>query len=473
MSDTATLRPRARPLHLHILGICGTFMGGLALLARALGHRVSGSDHGCYAPMADQLREAGITVADGYHPAHLQPPPDLVLVGNALSRGNPAVEHVLDQRIAYRSGPQWLADEVLAGRRVLAVAGTHGKTTTTSMLAWILDCAGIPAGFLVGGVPENFGHSARLGDSEWFVIEADEYDSAFFDKRSKFVHYRPERLVITNVEFDHADIFPDLAAIELQFHHLLRTVPSSGLIVHPQGDPAIERILARGCWTPCTAFGTGPGAPWRVRPLQPDAGAFAVEHEGRPAGTVHWQLFGMHNALNALAAVAVAAAAGVPPVRACAALDTFRAPKRRLEALGCHGGVHVYDDFAHHPTAIAATIAALRARIGERRIVAVLEPRSNTMRMGVHREQLAAALAEADAIFVYRPPGLPWDLDAALAPLAARCRVLDRHAALAEAVVAAARPGDRLLVMSNGDFGGLPADLLRRLSQRGPAAAPA
>ncbi len=450
-----------------MLGICGTFMGGVALLARALGDEVTGSDTAAWPPMGEQLAAAGIAVREGYDPAHLDPPPDLVVIGNALSRGNPAVEHVLDQGLPYVSGPQWLAERVLRGRHVLAVAGTHGKTTTASLLAWILDRAGLEPGFLIGGVPMDFGVSARLGRGAHFVVEADEYDTAFFDKRAKFVHYRPRTLVLNNLEFDHGDIYPDLAAIQRQFHHLVRTVPGSGCILASAGERALDEALAMGCWTPVERYGVDapPEADWSARLETADGARFTVLRAGRPVASVRWGLRGRHNVHNALAALAAAAAVGVAPARAAEALAAFRGVRRRLELRGEAGGVAVYDDFAHHPTAIAATLAALR-EAGAGRIVAVLEPRSNTMRLGLHREALAPALAAADAVVAYAPPDLGWDLAAALAPLGARAQVAGSPEDVAAAAVAAAGPGDRVVVMSNGSFGGVHGRILEALRER-------
>jgi UDP-N-acetylmuramate: L-alanyl-gamma-D-glutamyl-meso-diaminopimelate ligase len=450
-------------MHLHILGICGTFMGGVALLARALGHRVTGSDAQVYPPMSTQLAAAGIPLWEGYDPAHLEPAPDQVVVGNALSRGNPAVEALLDRGLRYVSGPQWLAENLLPGRWVLAVAGTHGKTTTASLLAWILEDAGLAPGFLIGGVPRDFGVSARLGDGGFFVVEADEYDTAFFDKRSKFVHYRPRTLVLNNLEMDHADIFDDLAQIERQFHHLVRTVPGSGLILHPAADPALERVLARGCWTPREVLGAPPG--WTAADATADGTAFTVTLAGQPQGRVRWTLSGRHNVANALAAVAAARHAGVPPAHACAALSRFGGVRRRMELRGEAAGVKVYDDFAHHPTAIRTTLDGLRAQVGPGRILAILEPRSNTMRMGLHRDQLAAALAPADWVFVHAPPELSWDPAATLTALGPRLRVLPTVAEIIAAVAAMAGPGDQVLVMSNGGFENLHGRLLDALAR--------
>lgn len=453
-------------MHIHILGICGTFMGGLALLARALGHRVTGSDANVYPPMSTQLQDQGIELMEGHDPGHLAPAPDRVLVGNAYSRGNPQIEYLLDRGLAYTSGPQWLAETVLPGRWVLAVSGTHGKTTTSSLLAWVLEQAGLAPGFLIGGVAENFGLSARLGDSPFFVIEADEYDTAFFDKRSKFVHYRPRTLIINNLEFDHADIFDDLTAIQRQFHHLVRTVPGQGRLIVPREDPAVEAVLVQGCWTPREPFGEGPGAGWGVSALSPDYSRLGFSLDGRVAAQGQWELLGRHNALNAAAALAAARHVGVTPAQACAALPGFRSVKRRMEVIGRLRGITVYDDFAHHPTAIRTTVEGLRRRVGQERILAVLEPRSNTMRMGVHRQDLATALAAADEVLVFKPPDLGWDLEAVLAPLGPRSRVSDDIGAMVEGLRQGARTGDHILIMSNGGFGGLHRRLLAALEEQ-------
>jgi len=447
---------------LYVLGICGTFMGGVARLAAALGHRVAGCDDGVYPPMSTQLAAAGIRVDAGYEPARLDPPPDCVLVGNALSRGNPAVEHCLDHDLAITSGPQWLAEQVLRGRHVVAVAGTHGKTTTASMLAWILEAAGLEPGFLIGGVPGNFGLSARLGaPAAPFVVEADEYDTAFFDKRSKFVHYRPRTLVITGIEHDHADIFPDVAAIRRQFHHLVRTLPASGRILRARPDAEIDALLAEGCWTPVEGFGEADGQ-WRLGAVSRDAGRFEIHRDGRPVGRVEWPLFGRHNARDALAAVAAAAVLGVEPAAACAALGRFEPARRRLELRGEQAGVRIYDDFAHHPTAVRETLAALRAHLGaQARILAVLDPASATMRLGVHRARLGEALAGADLAWVHRGARLRWD-PAELPGV----RVGEAPEALARAVAAEARPGDHVVVLSNAAFGGFHERLLAALAGR-------
>lgn len=448
-------------MRIHILGVGGTFMGGIAVLAKALGADVTGSDQKIYPPMSTQLEAQGITLREGYDPAHLDPAPDLVIIGNALSRGNPAVEAVLNRGLRYTSGAQWLCDHVLQDRWVLAVAGTHGKTTTSSLLAWILEHAGLAPGFIIGGVPENFGVSARLGGSPFFVVEADEYDTAFFDKRSKFVHYRPRTLVLNNLEFDHADIFPDLEAIKRQFHHLVRIVPGTGLIILNGADANLEDVLSRGCWSPREVFGADAG--WSALPLAPDASRFTVRFRGEPHGDVAWSLAGEHNMLNALAAIAAARHAGVPVAAAIAALSEFRNVKRRLEVRGTARGVTVYDDFAHHPTAIAVTLAGLRGRVGDRRIVAVLEPRSNTMRMGVHRDTLAPSLALADRVFLYQPPDLGWNLAAVAATLGAKAQVASDIESLVAQLARELRPDDHVLIMSNGAFGGIHEKLLARL----------
>ena len=448
-------------MRVHFLGICGTFMAGLALVARALGHRVSGSDANAWPPMSTQLEEAGIDVIRGYEPAQLEPAPDLVVVGNVMTRGNPCVEYLLEHYLEFVSGPEWLSRHVLRGRHVLAVAGTHGKTTTTAMLAFVLQRAGLDPGFLVGGLPQDLGESARLGSGP-FVIEADEYDTAFFDKRSKFVHYRPRTLVLNNLEYDHADIFPDLAAIERQFHHLVRIVPGSGLVLAATGQPALERVLAMGCWTPVQRFGEG--GDWQATGVAPDGSRFQVCRDGVAAGEIAWRQLGAHNVAIALAAVAAAAAAGVAPATACAALCDFRGVRRRLELRGTVAGVEVYDDFAHHPTAIASTIAALAARPGGR-ILAVLDPRSNTMRMGVHRDTLGPALAGADRCWLWSTPDQHMDLAPLRERLGARLHAAGEVAEIVDAVAREAVAGDRVLVMSNGAFDGIHDRLLARLER--------
>ena len=453
-------------MKLHILGICGTFMGGLARIARQAGFEVEGSDTGVYPPMSDQLREQGIRLCEAYRAEHLEPPPDLVVVGNALSRGNPAVEAMLDAGMRYTSGPQWLEEQVLTGRWVLAVAGTHGKTSTASMLAWILEHAGLCPGFLIGGVPANFGVSARLGESPFFVVEADEYDTAFFDKRSKFVHYRPRTLVLNNLEFDHADIFPDLASIQRQFHHLVRIVPGNGLLVVNANDANLAEVLDMGCWTPEETVSAGSfPARWQARLLAEDGSRFEVLLDGVAQGQVCWSQLGRHNVHNALSAMAAARHAGVPVARAIEALGEFAGVRRRLEVRGEVEGVTVYDDFAHHPTAIETTLGGLRAHASGR-LLAVFEPRSNTMRMGVHRDSLARALGGADAVWLYAPPDLDWDPGEVLRQMLVPAHLFDSIEGLVESVVAAARAGDRIVVMSNGSFGGIHQCLLDQLRDR-------
>ncbi|MDR2625395.1 MAG: UDP-N-acetylmuramate:L-alanyl-gamma-D-glutamyl-meso-diaminopimelate ligase [Zoogloeaceae bacterium] len=446
-------------MHIHILGICGTFMGGLAQLARAAGHRVSGCDANVYPPMSEQLAAADIDLHIGYDPAQLALRPDIFIVGNAISRGNPLLEAILDAGLPYVSGPQWLAEQVLQGRWVLAVAGTHGKTTTAAMLAWILEDAGLSPGFLIGGVPLNFGVSARLGASSLFVIEADEYDTAFCDKRSKFVHYRPKTLVLNNLEFDHADIFDDLAAIERQFQHLVRTLPASGRILCNRREASLQRVLARGCWTPVTYFNDAAG----YRMTGDDAaGSLCLWGEQGEIARGVWGLSGEHNRMNACAALLAAEHAGVSLERGMAALARFLNVRRRLEKRGEVAGIAVYDDFAHHPTAIATTLAGLRRKVGDARILAVLEPRSNTMKLGVMKDRLADSLLDADQVFCYAAD-LGWDAVAALSPLGERARVETDFTRLITAITTAARPGDHILVMSNGGFGGIHARLLMAL----------
>jgi UDP-N-acetylmuramate: L-alanyl-gamma-D-glutamyl-meso-diaminopimelate ligase len=447
-------------MHIHILGVCGTFMGGIALLARTAGHRVTGCDANVYPPMSTQLTDQGIALVEGYDADQISLKPDLYIVGNAISRGNPLLEEILDRNLPYTSGPQWLAEHVLADKWVLAVAGTHGKTTTTSLLAWILEDAGLSPGFLVGGVPLNFGISARLTDSPFFVIEADEYDTAFCDKRSKFVHYRPRTAILNNLEFDHADIFVDLAAIETQFHHLVRTLPRNGLIV-AHAEESLERVLARGCWTPIERFGSS--SSWRAGVLEAD-GHFEIALNGRSLGRAELSLPGAHNRDNAVAALAAARHAGVPVAAGIGALSRFAGIKRRLETRGEVRGITVYDDFAHHPTAISATITGLRDRIGRARVLAVLEPRSNTMKLGVMKAQLPTSLADADLVYCYAA-NLGWDAAEALAPIAAKSRVFDDLAAMVQAIAGDARSGDHVLVMSNGSFSGVHDKLLAKLAQ--------
>ncbi|OJA04788.1 UDP-N-acetylmuramate:L-alanyl-gamma-D-glutamyl-meso-diaminopimelate ligase [Halomonas sp. QHL1] len=462
-------------MHLHIMGICGTFMGSLALLAREMGHQVSGSDQNVYPPMSTQLVDAGITLMEGYHAEHLSPAPDLVVVGNALSRGNEEVEALLNSGLPYTSGAQWLAEHVLPGRRVIAVAGTHGKTTTASVLAWLLESAGLAAGFLIGGVPRNFGVSARLGDPQApFVVEADEYDTAFFDKRSKFVHYRPHIAILNNLEFDHADIFPDLAAIERQFHHLVRTVPSQGHLLVADEQPALERVLSQGVWTPVAHFGDQDASEWQLKLERDDASRFQVIYSGSEPGqdtngqdedgVVEWALTGEHNARNALAALAAAHLCGVDLARGCAALARFETPRRRQEVRGEINGIQVIDDFAHHPTAIAATLKGLRAATTKGRLLAVIEPRSNTMRLGALRERLIESVADADGVFWFQPAGLDWSMDELVATQGAHAQLFSDIDSLVAAVVTQASPLDRIVVMSNGGFEGVHERLLAALA---------
>lgn len=449
-------------MRIHILGIGGTFMGSVALLARDLGHEVTGADAKVYPPMSTQLEAHGIRLMEGYKAAHLDnTKPDLVIIGNALSRGNALVEAVLERGMRYTSGAQWVAENILPGRWVLAVAGTHGKTTTASMLAWILEYAGLKPGFLIGGVPENFGMSARLGDEPFFVIEADEYDTAFFDKRSKFVHYRPRTAILNNLEYDHADIFPDLAAISLQFHYFVRTVPASGLLIVNAQDNNLSDMLTKGYWSKTEYFGSGKG--WQAVPRKTEASRFQVLLNGRHQGEVAWELLGHHNMMNALAALAAAHHAGVPVKIAVAALEKFRNVKRRLEVCGAIRGITVYDDFAHHPTAIAATLQALRAHVGGQRILAVLELRSNTMRMGVHRDTLAESLALADKVLMLKPADLNWNLDRVTSALAGRSAGYATVGEIIETLAKEARPDDHVLIMSNGGFDDIHARLMARL----------
>jgi UDP-N-acetylmuramate: L-alanyl-gamma-D-glutamyl-meso-diaminopimelate ligase len=449
-------------MHIHILGICGTFMGGIAVIAKQAGHKVTGCDANVYPPMSTQLESQGIELTEGWDPKQLDIRPDLFVIGNVVSRGNPLVEQILNRNLPYASGPEWLYQNVLQQKWVLAVAGTHGKTTTTSMLAWILEYSGLEPGFLIGGVPENFGVSARVTDSSFFVIEADEYDTAFFDKRSKFVHYHPRTAILNNLEFDHADIFQDLAAIETQFHHLVRTVPGNGLIVANGGEASLQRVLDRGCWTPVERFGAK--ADWQGGSPGVD-GSFEVQLRGKPQGTVRWELLGEHNRLNAIAALAAARHAGVPIGKGIEALEHFRNVKRRMELLGTVNGVTVYDDFAHHPTAIETTIAGLRSKVRDARIIAVLEPRSNTMKMGVMKETLAPSLSGADLVFCYTG-GIGWDAKGALATLGNKANCFDDVEKIVTAVVSASRPGDQILVMSNGAFGRIHGKLLRALTDK-------
>lgn len=442
-------------MRLHILGICGTFMGGVAALARELGLTVEGSDANVYPPMSTQLEALGIGLMNGYRADYLKPAPDLVVVGNAMTRGNPAVEYMLDEQLRYISGPQWLGETLLPGREVLAVAGTHGKTTTTSLLAHLLESAGLSPGFLIGGVPGNFDVSARVGGGKPFVIEADEYDSAFFDKRSKFVHYRPRIAILNNLEYDHADIFPDVAAIQRQFHHLVRTVPGNGRLIVNAHDQHLDEVLAMGCWTPVETFGIGQGD-WQAELIEADGSAFRVRHGADLIGEIHWPLLGNHSVMNALAALAAAAAAGADPRALLPAFASFQSVKRRMEVVGEAHGVRVYDDFAHHPTAIATTLAGLRAKVGKARIVVALEPRSNSMRLGAHAEALAPSLADADAVVFLHRPELAWDAGRVTAALNGRGSAVPTVDALIDTLRNQVRAGDHVVFMSNGGFEGAP-----------------
>lgn len=455
-------------MRLHILGICGTFMGGVAALARELGHTVEGSDASVYPPMSTQLEALGIGLMSGYSAEHLQPAPDLVVVGNAMTRGNPAVEYMLDQRLRYVSGPQWLGETLLVERDALAVAGTHGKTTTTSLLAHLLEAAGLAPGFLVGGVPGNFGVSARLGQGRPFVIEADEYDTAFFDKRSKFVHYRPRIAILNNLEYDHADIFPDVAAIQRQFHHLVRTVPANGRLIVNAADERLAEVLAMGCWTPVETFGIGRGE-WQATLDQADGSAFTVHRRGERIGQISWSLLGQHSVMNALAALAAAVAAGADAQKLLPAFASFESVKRRMELVGEVDGVRVYDDFAHHPTAIATTLAGLRAKVGEARILVALEPRSNSMRQGAHADALAPSLADADAVVFLHRPELPWDAGRITAALDGRGSTAATVDALIDDLRRQTMPGDQVIFMSNGGFENAPRRFVEQL-RRAPAA---
>ncbi|QKF50027.1 UDP-N-acetylmuramate:L-alanyl-gamma-D-glutamyl-meso-diaminopimelate ligase [Pseudomonas graminis] len=448
-------------MHIHILGICGTFMGSLAVLAKDLGHKVTGSDANVYPPMSTQLEAQGIQLMQGYDPSHLEPAPDLVVVGNAMSRGNPAVEYVLNKGLPYVSGPQWLADHVLRGRWVLAVAGTHGKTTTSSMLAWVLEHAGMAPGFLIGGVPQNFDVSARLGDTPFFVVEADEYDSAFFDKRSKFVHYGPRTAILNNLEFDHADIFPDLPAIERQFHHLVRTIPSEGLVIHPTTEPALERVIQMGCWTPVQT--TGEGGQWQANLLSEDGSRFEVLFEGAVQGVVDWAMTGQHNVANALATLAAARHVGVVPQQGVDALSAFKSVKRRMEKVAEVRGIIIYDDFAHHPTAIATTLDGLRKKVGDAPIIAIVEPRSNSMKLGAHRDGLPESVVQADQVVWYAPANLGWDLAGTAAQCTIPSLVCDSLDGIIDLVKNQAVPGAHVVIMSNGGFGGLHGKLAEAL----------
>ncbi len=453
-------------MHIHILGICGTFMGSLAVLAKNLGHKVTGSDANVYPPMSTQLEAQGISLMQGYEPEHLQPRPDLVIVGNAMKRGIPAVEYVLNEGIPYTSGPQWLAQYVLQGKHVLGVAGTHGKTTTTTMVAWILEQAGLEPGFLIGGVPKGFEASARLGGGKYFVVEADEYDSAFFDKRSKFVHYAPKTAILNNLEFDHADIFDDLAAIQKQFHHLVRTIPSTGKIIIPANDDNLKDTLAKGCWTPVETTGIAPNSSdWQAELRANDGSRFVVSYKGQQA-EVNWGMTGLHSVYNGLAAIAAAHNVGVELQTACAALSAFGGVKRRMELVGEVADISVYDDFAHHPTAIKTTLEGLRNKVGERKIWAIIEPRSNTMRMGTHKDNLAESARDADQVIWYQPAGLDWDLSPVIAASPVPAQVANNIDGIIADVIAQVKSGDAIVIMSNGGFGGIHGKLVNALKAK-------
>jgi len=456
-------------MHVHILGICGTFMGGIAAIARSAGHRVTGSDRNVYPPMSTQLEALGIEVTEGFEAAQLDPAPDVIVVGNVMTRGQPVVEAMLERGIPYASGPEWLSREVLGNRWVLAVAGTHGKTTTSSLLTWILEHAGLAPGFLIGGVPANFDTSARLGGEPFFVIEADEYDTAFFDKRAKFVHYRPRTAILNNLEYDHADIYPDVASIQRQFHHLVRIIPGGGRIIWNSADARLRETLEMGCWTPREGFSaTAKDADtvWTARVIADDYSQFEILERGQPRGTVQWSLIGAHNMENALAAIAAARHAGVPIGNAIDALQSFKGIARRMQLRGEVKGVRVYDDFAHHPTAISTTVDGLRRRVGRERIIAVLEPRSNTMKMGVHQKTLGPSLSGADEVWLYAPPDLGWDTTPIVDSLGAKGHSSLDIESLARQLAKTARPGDHVLIMSNGGFGGLHGKLLAALERK-------
>lgn len=454
-------------MHIHIIGICGTFMASVALLARDLGYKVTGCDANVYPPMSTQLANAGIEIIEGFAVEQLSLAPDLIIIGNAFSRGNPLIEAILAEGIPYTSGAKWVYEAILQHRWTLAVSGTHGKTTTTSMLAWILDYAGLNPGFLIGGIAQNFNRSARIGESPFFIIEADEYDTAFFDKRSKFIHYRPKTLIINNIEYDHADIFPDLAAIQRQFHYLIRTVPNNGLIIYPAMDKAIPPVLAQGCWTPTAAFSiegsTETQTDWHAKLLREDGSQFQIYRQNKCLGEVSWSLVGNHNVANALAAIIAAKHASVDADIAAAALSEFKGVKRRLEIIGNFQGITLYDDFAHHPTAIATTLTGLRNKVGKEKIIAVIEPRSNTMRLGAHQHQLVPATQMADQVIWYQPPDLSWDLAAIVKKSKIPAKVFNDLNLLIEFVLKQLSDNSHVVFMSNGGFGGVQQKILSRI----------
>ena len=451
-------------MHIHILGICGTFMGGTAQIARKLGHEVTGSDQNVYPPMSDQLEKAGIDLMQGYKAEHLQSIPDIVIVGNTISRGNPELETVLNEQIPFTSGPEWLYNGVLKNKHVLAVSGTHGKTTTTTILSWILEYAGLNPGFLIGGVAENFGISARYTDSEYFVIEADEYDTAFSDKRSKFIHYHPKTLIINNIEFDHADIFGDIADIRREFHHLMRILPEQARVIYPSDDKEVNNVLDMGCWSEKESFSKEVSANWKIGSADVDFGRFKVVHEEKELGEVNWSLIGEHNANNALAAIIAAEHIGISVEKACTALSEFKSVKRRLECLFESNGTRIYDDFAHHPTAISKTLEALRQHAGNARIIAVMEPRSNTMRMGYHAETLAVSFEKADQVLLFQADNVDWDIAKHMSELGERCQVFRDIDEIIRLIVEQHQTGDQIVIMSNGGFGGIHKKLIEALS---------
>ncbi|MBU2966167.1 UDP-N-acetylmuramate:L-alanyl-gamma-D-glutamyl-meso-diaminopimelate ligase [Amphritea sp. 2_MG-2023] len=459
-------------MHVHILGICGTFMGSLAVLAKELGHHVSGSDANVYPPMSTQLEQQGIHLIEGYDPAQLDPAPDMIIVGNAMTRGNPCVEAMLDRGLPYTSGPQWLSDNLLRDKWVLAVAGTHGKTTTATMLAWLLEFADMAPGFLIGGIPKNFDRSARVGESPFFVIEADEYDTAFFDKRSKFVHYHPRTLVLNNLEFDHGDIFDDLAAIQRQFHHVVRIVPANGQVIMPAGVPALDQVIEQGCWTPLVKTSVGLDgqlnneAQWQARLLKDDGSEFEVLHQGTVVGTVRWQMTGLHSVNNGLMALVAARHVGVQIAHGIEGLCQFGGVKRRMELIGEVAGIRVYDDFAHHPTAIETTLQGIRAQVGDAPVIAVIEPRSNTMRMGIHRQKLASSARLADKVYWYQPVGLEWSLQDVIDSCDNPAVLARDTAEIIRQLVAEAKPGSHIVIMSNGGFDGIHLRLIDALQKQ-------
>ncbi|MBQ0785182.1 MAG: UDP-N-acetylmuramate:L-alanyl-gamma-D-glutamyl-meso-diaminopimelate ligase [Amphritea sp.] len=459
-------------MHVHILGICGTFMGSLAVLAKELGHQVSGSDANVYPPMSTQLEQQGISLIEGYDPSQLDPAPDMIIVGNAMTRGNPCVEAMLERGLPYTSGPQWLSDNLLRDKWVLAVAGTHGKTTTATMLAWLLEYSDMAPGFLIGGVPKNFDRSARVGESPFFVIEADEYDTAFFDKRSKFVHYHPRTLILNNLEFDHGDIFDDLAAIQRQFHHVVRIVPANGQVIMPAGVAALDQVIEQGCWTPVVKTCVGKDteldatAEWQARLLKDDGSEFVVSHQGELVGVVRWNMTGLHSVNNGLMALVAARNVGVQIAHGIEGLCNFGGVKRRMELIGEVAGIRVYDDFAHHPTAIETTLQGIRAQVGDETVLAVIEPRSNTMRMGMHRQNLAKSANRADKVYWYQPAGLEWSLQDVVDACENPAALARDTGELIQSLVDNVEPGSHIVIMSNGGFEGIHSRLIDALQQK-------